>query len=303
MIQITPQMRILVAVEPADFRKGIDGLARLCQETLVKCPRFFVPASEDALRRQHRDDDGGDRGHGRNGADAYHGAEKIEVSHESLQPGDACPDCEKGTVYETSRPGVLVRITGQAPVAAKVFQLQKLRCHLCGKVFTAAPPEGVGSQKYDAMAGSMIALLKYGTGMPFNRFEGLQGSLGIPLPASTQWDIVHDLAKQVDPVHAELIRQAAQGDVVYNDDTTVKILELISVAMCWNLSRWSTATMRSRASRDCHRRPDCVFTKSRAARRWRDFKLGSPGSSRSVWWSPTHRWAEPSRTCSNTGRS
>jgi transposase len=38
MIQITPQMRILVAVEPADFRKGMDGLARLCQETLQQDP-------------------------------------------------------------------------------------------------------------------------------------------------------------------------------------------------------------------------------------------------------------------------
>ena len=38
MIQITPQMRILVAVEPADFRKGIDGLARLCKETLQQDP-------------------------------------------------------------------------------------------------------------------------------------------------------------------------------------------------------------------------------------------------------------------------
>jgi len=167
------------------------------------------------------------KGHGRNGADAYHGAEKIEVPHESLQPGDACPECVDGTVYEATRPGVLVRITGQAPVAAKVYQLQKLRCHLCGKVFTAEPPVGVGSQKYDATAGSMIALLKYGTGMPFNRFEGLQWDLGIPLPASTQWDIVSGVAKQVEPVHAELIRQAGQGDVVYNDDTTVKILELM----------------------------------------------------------------------------
>jgi hypothetical protein len=35
MIQVTPQMRILVAVEPADFRKGIDGLARLCTEALI----------------------------------------------------------------------------------------------------------------------------------------------------------------------------------------------------------------------------------------------------------------------------
>ncbi len=38
MIQVTPQMRILVAVEPADFRKGIDGLARLCQERLKQDP-------------------------------------------------------------------------------------------------------------------------------------------------------------------------------------------------------------------------------------------------------------------------
>jgi transposase len=38
MIQITPQMRVLVAIEPADFRKGIDGLARLCQETLKQDP-------------------------------------------------------------------------------------------------------------------------------------------------------------------------------------------------------------------------------------------------------------------------
>jgi len=38
MIQITPQMRILVAVEAVDFRKGIDGLARVCRETLAADP-------------------------------------------------------------------------------------------------------------------------------------------------------------------------------------------------------------------------------------------------------------------------
>jgi transposase len=38
MIQVTPQMRILVAVEPADFRKGIDGLVRLCKEVLKRDP-------------------------------------------------------------------------------------------------------------------------------------------------------------------------------------------------------------------------------------------------------------------------
>jgi transposase len=38
MIQIMPQMRILLAVEPVDFRRGIDGLARLCQESLASDP-------------------------------------------------------------------------------------------------------------------------------------------------------------------------------------------------------------------------------------------------------------------------
>ncbi len=50
------------------------------------------------------------RGHGRNGADDYPGAEEIQVPHESLQPGDPCPDCQQGTVYEQSKPGVLVRL-------------------------------------------------------------------------------------------------------------------------------------------------------------------------------------------------
>ena len=38
MIQITPQMRLLVAVEPADFRKGIDGLAQVCRRVLKEDP-------------------------------------------------------------------------------------------------------------------------------------------------------------------------------------------------------------------------------------------------------------------------
>lgn len=167
------------------------------------------------------------KGHGRNGADAYTGAEKVVVRHESLQPGDPCPKCEEGTVYETGRPGVLVRLVGQSPIQAKIYELQKLRCNLCSEVFTAQSPEGVGTEKYDATAGSMVALLKYGSGMPFNRMEGLQANLGVPLPASTQWDIVEAKAETIEPAFEELIRQAADGDVVYNDDTTVKILEMM----------------------------------------------------------------------------
>jgi transposase len=166
------------------------------------------------------------RGHGRNGAEAYGAAVRIEVPHASLCAGDACPECGQGTVYEKA-PGVIVRVTGQPPLTARVYVLQKLRCHLCGRVFTATPPAGAGDRKYDATAASMIGLLKYGTGLPFNRLGGLQGHLGVPLPASTQWDLVQATAANLTPAFAELLRQAAQGEVLHNDDTTVKILELM----------------------------------------------------------------------------
>jgi transposase len=73
----------------------------------------------------------------------------------------------------------------------------------------------------------MVGLLKYGTGMPFNRLEQLQKSFGIPLPASTQWEMVKEAAEAIEPAWEELIRQAAQGEVLHNDDTTAVILETI----------------------------------------------------------------------------
>jgi hypothetical protein len=167
------------------------------------------------------------KGHGRNGVEAYAGARKIPVAHASVKPGDRCPGCLKGQVYAQREPGVLVRIVGQAPLMAAIYACEKLRCNLCGEVFTAEPPAGVGTAKYDATAASMIALLKYGSGVPFHRLAGLQGNLGIPLPASTQWEIVEATASGIAPIYAELIRQAAQGEVLHNDDTPMKILALI----------------------------------------------------------------------------
>ncbi|MHB2007138.1 MAG: IS66 family transposase, partial [Acidobacteriaceae bacterium] len=124
-------------------------------------------------------------------------------------------------------PGVLVRLVGQAPVAATVYELEKLRCNLCGEVFTAEAPARAGPDKYDATAASMIALLKYGSGLPFHRLQGLQGNLATPLPASTQWGIMAKTAAPLRPAYKELIHQAAQGELLYNDDTTMKILALM----------------------------------------------------------------------------
>jgi transposase len=165
-------------------------------------------------------------GHGRKGASSYTGAKTIDVPHLDLHAGDACPGCEKGKVYPQKEPRTLVRIVGQAPLAATVYELDRLRCNLCGEVFTAQEPEGVGPEKYDETTAAMIALLKYGSGMPFYRLEKLEHLLGIPLPASTQWEIVEEAAEVIKAARDELIRQAAQGEVLHNDDTSMRVLHL-----------------------------------------------------------------------------
>jgi hypothetical protein len=63
--------------------------------------------------------------------------------------------------------------------------------------------------------------------MPFYRLAGLQASVGIPLPVSTQWKIVSDQVPCLCAAFQELLRQAARGDVFYQDDTNNRILELM----------------------------------------------------------------------------
>jgi transposase len=179
---------------------------------------------------QHADGEAGNKkrkGHGRNGAKDYTGAERVKVPHETLSRGDHCPECQRGKLYPMAEPAVMVRVRGMAPLRATVYERQRLRCNLCGQVFVARAPAGVGGAKYDETAASMIGLLKYGCGLPFNRLERLERDLGIPLPASTQWGVVHEAADKLAPAYQELIRQAAQGEVLHNDDTTMKILELL----------------------------------------------------------------------------
>ncbi len=161
-------------------------------------------------------------------ADAYTGAHREKIDHETLLNGAPCPECPKGKVYvQKEEPGIIVRVRGAAPIQATVYELEKFRCNLCGLYFTAQAPEDAGETKYDETSRAMISPLKYGAGVPFYRLEKLQESLGIPLPSSTQWDQVEGGADKLYPAFGELVRQAAQGEIVYNDDTTNKVLELV----------------------------------------------------------------------------
>jgi transposase len=166
------------------------------------------------------------RGHGRHGAAAFTGAARVEIRHATLHSGDRCPACNEGRVYLQKEPATQVRIVGRAPLEATVFAMERLRCNACLQMFTAGKPEDVGPEKFDVTATATIALLKYSTGMPFNRLARLEKQLGIPLPAATQWELMKAGAKEIRPALNELIRQAAQGGVMHNDDTGMRILKL-----------------------------------------------------------------------------
>lgn len=214
----------------ADYDKLKDALhamaALLVRSRNTEKTKAVVEEAEGATQQPPPPDPVPPAGHGRNSAAAFTGARKVAVPHQRLQHGDRCPECGQGNVYAQKEPKVLVRIVGQAPLSATVYSLERLRCGACGQVITAEEPEGVGPEKYDETAAAMVAQLKYGSGVPFYRLERLEDQLGIPLPAATQWEMVEEAAEVLKPARDELIRQAAQGEVLHNDDTGMKVLKL-----------------------------------------------------------------------------
>jgi len=213
--------------EGGKLKTAIHAMAeRLLQKRSTEKTSAVLP-SDTASAGKPDTSESAPAGHGRNPAAAFRGANKIAVAHPTLHSGDTCPECQRGKLYHQKEPATLVRFVGHAPLEATVFEMERLRCNACGEIFTADEPETAGPAKYDETAIAMIALLKYGTGVPFNRLERLQGQLGMPLPAATQWELLAAAAIPFRLALAELIRQAAQGHVMHNDDTSMRILRLI----------------------------------------------------------------------------
>ena len=166
------------------------------------------------------------KGHGRTKARDYTGASWVSVPHPQLQAGAACPTCGQGAVRKQKSPAVILRIEGAPPISATGYELERWRCDTCGEVFTAPTPPEAGSEKFAPSVGVTVAMLRYGSGVPHYRLAKLQKMLGVPMPASTQWEVMQPLAQQAQPVLEELITQAAQSPLVHHDDTPMRILDL-----------------------------------------------------------------------------
>jgi hypothetical protein len=166
-------------------------------------------------------------GHGREGAEAYTGAAEVICQLDGLAAGQRCPACDRGTLYPLPT-GVEIRIDSHALLSAVRYELEKLRCSACGEVFTAPLPAAAGEEKYSSQARAVRALGRYFLGLPFYRIEPFQALVGVPVADATQWDCVEHVADCAYPVFETLLTLAAQGEVIYQDDTHVRILALLA---------------------------------------------------------------------------
>ena len=199
---------------------GMDP-ADVCPEELpveAVAPQDRTPATGEEKKR---------KGHGRNGAAAYSGAQVIDIPVPGLQSGDVCPNCLVGKVYDAP-PKILVKVVGNPPLTATIFKCGCLRCRLCDYTISAPLPVGISTVKYASSCVTIMGMLHYGCGMPFHRIDKLQSSMQMPMPKSTQWDLLNKMAATGPRlVYEAMIVQAAQGRLLHNDDTTARILDLM----------------------------------------------------------------------------
>ncbi len=161
---------------------------------------------------------------GRNSHTQYSDYKKESISVKGLTAGDRCPEGCGGKLYVLPS-GVAVRISGQSIAKVTKYYLEKLRCNVCGYYISATLPISAGVHKYTASFKAQLAMMKFYLGIPYHRLEQYQQVTGCPLPDATQWNLIEQLGSHCYIIFSRLQYLAANGNLVYNDDTPLKILE------------------------------------------------------------------------------
>ena len=207
----------------------LDRLVGMKETTILRLRKIFDKKNEKSPREETVSDPNAPhpRGNnkGKNGKENYPNAQKVKHTIKDLKKGEKCPACQAGRVYPVE-PGIYIQIKGSPVLKAVINETEKLRCNGCGKIFEA-DFAGKGEEKYDPSSKAIVAVMKYSASMPFYRLEKIQKHFMTPMPSSTQWDLMEDLANQVAPVFESLCQWAANGEKIHIDDTTGKILTLI----------------------------------------------------------------------------
>lgn len=164
-------------------------------------------------------------GHGRNGVEKYWGAQRVHCTDAELYMGACCPDklCN-GHLQNYSKDQFLLRLEGQPLIGATVYEQETFRCSDCERCFSAKLPSDVPPEKYAPSADAMMVMARYGFTIPCYRLAAMQQQFGVPLPGSVQWERAESVAKCLLAIFLHLQLIGAQGETMYHDDTSVRIL-------------------------------------------------------------------------------
>jgi hypothetical protein len=168
------------------------------------------------------------KGHGRRAASEFSGAEIVQCPHPDLKPGAPCPHpmCG-GRLYDLNEPVALLQFAGNPLITATKYEREVLRCPKCQDRQVAPLPEGVVNERYTPSCDATIAVMRYGGGLPWTRQAGLQAMSGVRLSESTLWERCEAAADASLRVYLHLLGVAANGELMYTDDTWVRILSCL----------------------------------------------------------------------------
>ena len=202
--------------------RSIFGIKTETAKKLLKlADKKSNPDSPDKEKR------GKKKGSGHRAASEYSEAIIIKIAHQVLSRGDPCPLCLKGKLFNLS-PGSVLRIVGTPWLQVEIYKPERLRCYLCGKVFTANLPEEVmKGSRGDQTAKAIVSLMKYRGGVPFYRQEQMQTILGTPISASEIWKMTEDVSEDLLSIYAAMCASAAKGKLIQNDDTKAIVLSIM----------------------------------------------------------------------------
>ena len=167
---------------------------------------------------------------GRNPHTIYEGAEIEWHRLIDIKPGSPCPDILCTGKLSALPAGVIVVVDGQPMAKVTKHFVEKYLCGLCGYRIEAKVPEELeGKQKvYTPELKTYLALHKFFLAVPYHRMDSYQKMLNIPLPDSTQWNLIEALASSCYPVFNIAKRLAANSKIMWNDDTVNRILEVMA---------------------------------------------------------------------------
>jgi transposase len=169
------------------------------------------------------------KGHGKRPVDEWvdEPAKICTHSHATLSEGQLCPKCGKGNLYRF-KDSVRIRVVANRPLDVERHEVERLRCSACGWVYTAVPNEDLRTYPDATPAAmAMSVLLRYQSGFPIYRIVAFLTAQGVFLTWTRIWSMIETAFEAVLQVFEVLWKLAANGTLVQNDDTKMRIIDLI----------------------------------------------------------------------------